>query len=94
MTVFLLLMALDFVVYYAAWFYGWSRLGRVSLQEREALKVPSPWKDFSYELLAFTAARSFLRITDTPARRAFGLTLVLSPVPLVLLLAFWITLPH
>ncbi|MEN1925472.1 hypothetical protein [Luteimonas qiangzhengi] len=93
MTVFIVLLALDFVVYYCAWFYAWSRLGRTSPEQRETLDVPSPWKNFSYELFAFTASRKFLRITDRAARRAFGLTLFLSPVPALLVLAFWLTLP-
>ena len=94
MIIFLVLLALDFVVFYAAWFYGWHRLGRVSPQQRSELKVPSPWRDFSIELLAFTASRCFLRITDRAARRAFGLTLALTPLPFVLVAAFWLTLPH
>ena len=94
MKVFLLLMALDFFVYYTAWLYGWNRLGRVSPQQRRALKVPSPWKDFSLELLAFTASRSHLRITDSAVRRAFGLTLALTPLPFIFVTAFWLTLPH
>ncbi|MGX5732290.1 hypothetical protein ACWKWK_17390 [Pseudoxanthomonas beigongshangi] len=49
-----------------------------------------PGRIFSHELFAFTASRTFLRITDARARRAFGLTLVLTPVPIVLLAGFWI----
>jgi len=93
MTLFLVLLALDLVAFYAAWFYGWHRLGRVSPQQRSDLNVPSPWRDFSLELLAFTASRRFLRITDKAARRAFGLTFALTPMPFILVAAFWLTLP-
>ncbi|MGN7833441.1 hypothetical protein ACTJI2_17705 [Pseudoxanthomonas sp. 22568] len=90
MQIWIILMAADLVVYYAAWFYGWKRLGKVALDERARLQVPNPWRDFSYELLAFTASRVFLRITDARARRAFGLTLVMTPVPIALVVGFWI----
>ncbi len=83
-------MVVDLGLYYAAWFYGWRRLGLVAKDERARLRVPDPWQDFSHELFAFTASRTFLRITDARARRAFGLTLVLTPVPIVLLAGFWI----
>lgn len=94
MKIFLLLMAVDFIAYYAAWFYAWSRLGRVAMQERSALRVPSPWIDFSYKLFAFTASRCFLRIGDRAARQAFGFTLALTLASPFLLLAFWLTLPE
>jgi hypothetical protein len=92
MIVFFLLLFANIVAYHTAWFYGWYRLGRVAPEERCRLDVPNPWVDFSYELFAFTASRCFLRISDRAARRAFGFTLISTPVSFLLLLAFWLTL--
>ena len=88
-TAFFIIFFLSIAASHATWIYGWRR---VKLNEPYAikdLKIPNPWKDFSYELFAFTLSSTHLCIKDEKARLSFKLNLALAYVSFSLL-ALWL----
>jgi len=84
-TTFFIVFFLSIAAGHATWFYAWHRLKLYESSAIEELKVPNPWKDFSYELLAFTASSAHLGIKDEKARLSLKLNLALTYVSFSLL---------